>query len=209
MAGFPLDALVIVAALGLLWLLKTIFDLARRRLPPAIGRYFYFPSPLSLIVAVLLFLVSLVALMSIPTYFSHRAPDCSLLSALQSQSVQELVLYLGAFLTAAWLIARFNEDVWLFHGFGTKMYVSHSEPPQPTIGTKWLVAVLVPLLPVRTYEILAAIELTWDRKEYASKPLEAIDWDQVTRTVRRNLWIYALATLAILAVVVFSGAACL
>jgi hypothetical protein len=201
--------IVIAAAFALLSLAKFGFDFAASRLPPEKARLLRFPSPLSLLMAALLFVVLLISVMFLPSYMSHMFPECRFLKGLRSQSLLDLLLYLGASLTIAWLIARFQREMWQFNGFGTKMYTSDPDTAHARVGTKWLVALFVPILPVRSYEVFAEREFAWDSKEFDTRPLDSIQWDQVKYTIRMNWWIYSLFMLGIIALVVFSGSPCL
>ena len=112
MSGLTLDVIVVIlAGLALLSVLKILFDFAAKKLPPETARYFHFPNPLSLVVAGLLVIVSLLAVMLVPAYLSHAFPDCRFLRALQRPPLVDLGLYLSSSLTASWLIARFQKDM--------------------------------------------------------------------------------------------------
>lgn len=200
---------ILVGGLAALALLKVLFEYAARQYPSLATQGFHFPGTASLTIAGLLFVVFILFWMSIPMTFSHVYAECRFLEKLQSDSPLELPQLVLASLILAWLIARYQHEFWEYNGFGTKLYVSDPDPLRPWIGTKWLVALLIPVMPVRSYEVLAARQLSWDHKAYSTEPLDSVDWDQVTDTVRKSWWIYALVTLGIIAMSVLSVFPCL
>jgi len=205
----PTVVLVVLAGLAALSLLKVLFDFAAKRLPHDTARFFRFPGPLSLLAAGLLAIALLVLAMSIPSFFSHVFPTCAFNKTWQSQSLLNLALIFVGAIAFAWLIARFQKDMWEFNGFGSKIFESSPAQPDTRIGTKWLVAFFMPVLPVRSYEVLGVQEVTWSSRAYALKPLDIIHWDQVRQTVRKHWWIYGLFLLATAGLIALSVLPCL
>jgi hypothetical protein len=67
------------------------------------------------------------------------------------------------------------------------------------ISTKWLVLPGVPLLPVRSYRIIADGNGPLNQKTYKLQPLDEINWAQVKETIRKS-WIgYGILTLIYIA----------
>jgi hypothetical protein len=202
--------LIIILVVGLLviYLLKRLFDYSASRLPANQPPGFHFPGPISLIIVGLLFVAFVVFFMFIPIYFSHVFPGCRFLINLQSESPLNLLLILIGTVTIAWFSARFQEDIWTYNGFGTTMYVSNNELDRTRIGTKWLVVLLVPILPVRSFQVLGERKVSWDQTEYVTESLDSMRWDHVMDTVRSRWWIYGLVVLGIVVVTAFSVIPC-
>jgi hypothetical protein len=202
-------SIILVVGLVLVYILKRLFYPAAKSLPADNSPGFHFPSPISLGISALLFIAFIVFFMFIPIYFSHVFTDCRFLMKLQSESPLTLLLILISSITLAWLAARFHADFWIYNGFGTRMYVSDHDPLTARIGTKWLVMLLVPVLPVRSYKVIADRKLTWDHTDYVTEPLDSNQWDQVSETARDRWWIYGLVILGVGAVSAFSVIPCL
>ncbi len=203
-----IDTLItLLIAFVLLYLVKKLFDHSAKI--SGIDTFRRFPSPFSALISLLLFVALVAAFMVIPAYFSHVFPDCWLLRNVQSLSLLELLLILTGSIALAWFIARFHPDFWMYSGFGTKMYLTDSDDSRSRIGTKWLVALLVPVLPIRSYEVVGVQQISWEHTEYATEALESIRWDHVMDTVYRRWWIYGLVALGIIADIAFSVFGCL
>lgn len=201
--------LVLAGGFVVIGLLRLIFDRLAEKVPALGARGIRFPGVPSVLIAGLLAFGLLLSFLFVPTYFSFVFDDCRFLRAMQIMAPTDILLIVLAAVTAAWLMARFHAEIWAYDGFGTKLFVSEAGRNRPAIGTKWLVAVHIPLLPVRSYEVLAARQLSWDRTEYSTKPLDSIVWQHVWATVRRSRWIYGLVLLVVVALSLFSAMPCL
>jgi hypothetical protein len=112
-----------------------------------------------------------------------------------------LLISIGGVLLS-WFMARADKHMSTYNGFGTKMF-GRSETSEGYISTKWLVALFIPLVPVRSYHVFQE----WvraNRTTYEMVPLEEIAWDQVNETIQEKMWVYGIAVFVIIALISFS-----
>jgi cytochrome c biogenesis protein CcmG/thiol:disulfide interchange protein DsbE len=81
-----------------------------------------------------------------------------------------------------WRIARKSNGMGTIQGFGTKLY-GNKPTPNGHIATKWIVFFLIPIIPVKSYEIhseqYTQASVFGSTKEYTLKELPGLYWPQV------------------------------
>lgn len=89
----------------------------------------------------------------------------------------------GVLAASAWL-ARRQHDLHSINGFGTSMY-GRSRGPDGLIGTAWVVAMMVPLVPYASFVLLESSEETRDatgsRQSLMLRQRPGIHWPQASR----------------------------
>ena len=98
-------------------------------------------------------------------------------------SISEIILYVVGILVAiliSWLLASFDENMMTINLCGTRLY-GRTVVPQGFIATKWLVIAGLPIIPIRSYDVLAE-QYAGMGKSYAMNPRENLEWGQIIRT---------------------------
>jgi hypothetical protein len=132
----------------------------------------------------------------IPTLLSNLRPECQFLRSMQGIPLDLVFLISISCMILSWFLARFDKYAVTFEGFGTKMF-GNKITSKGYIATKWIVAMNIPMLPVRSYE-LAPDEIPDARRRKSDiAPLDAIVWDQVRETVQSRAWVYILLFLVL------------
>jgi len=168
----------------------------------------HLPSSLSLLVSGLLFVFLLMLFMSFPIYFSYVYPNCTMLDAMRSESSSNVLAVAFGSLLGAWLLARIQERPWEYQGFGTRIYIAEVPHEELQLGTTWLVALMTPMIPVRTYSIVSAEHGPLGDTDYEIKQTDTIRWDLVSKIYASKWWAYALFLLGACIIVFTLIASC-
>jgi hypothetical protein len=113
------------------------------------------------------------------------------------------------FLGISWLLARTQHKLLTVDGVGMRLYGSEPVPnSEQYVSTKWLVLPGVPLIPVRSYMVIADGNGPLNQKTYKLQPLDKINWTQVKETIRKS-WIgYGVLALIYIALITWALLEC-
>jgi hypothetical protein len=108
-------------------------------------------------------------------------------------NVLAILVYLGI----SWFLGSKSEHMGVINGMGTKL-VGQEKSTEGYIATKWLVMVLLPILPIKSYEVFGEQQGAYERVYYAMRPLPALAWKQVLKTYLKSfLWYLFFAVVVI------------
>lgn len=134
-------------------------------------------------------------------------PTC--LIYIDTQSPFQNLLMAVAPILISWILARFQSNISTINGVGTKLF---GQTPiantQEYISTKWL-ALLIPILPVRSYRVMWEYRGAQDKTYYSMTPLEHLDWKQVRQTLRKWILGYLIFILLVIGFILLPVWKCL
>jgi hypothetical protein len=157
-------------------------------------------SILSIPIALLTMGSYLAFVLFIPTLLSNLRPDCQFLRSMQGIPVDLVFLISVSCMIVSWFLARIDKYAATFDGFGTKMF-GNNDTSKGYIATKWIVAMNVPMLPVRSYEVMPDEFPDATSRKFDIAPLDDIAWDQVRETIQSKAWVYILGALVLFTLV--------
>jgi hypothetical protein len=98
------------------------------------------------------------------------------------------VLGILAGIGVAWFLASKSDHMGTINEMGTKL-VGNDESPNGYISTKWLVVLFLPLIPIRSYEVLGEHQGASERIYYSMRPTPELARIQVLATYRKySVW---------------------
>jgi hypothetical protein len=112
-------------------------------------------------------------------------------------SIQTNVLAILICFAVSWFLAKKSEKMETINGMGTKL-LGKDESSKGYIATKWLIVLFLPLIPIKSYEILDEQGSLHERTYYSMHPLPTLAKNQIKETYRKSLLWYVLMTLAII-----------
>jgi hypothetical protein len=105
------------------------------------------------------------------------------------------ILSILACLGFAWVLAYKSKNLGTINGVGTRL-IGNQKTPNGYIATKWLVFMFLPMLPVKSYEIISEQQGIANgfqsRTYYSMQALPQLAKDQVRATFRKSLLLYVL-----------------
>ncbi len=140
-----------------------------------------FPSILSLIITISLFVAVALMFWFWPRIAHEIYPACWFVRNVNSPSVFLIPLIILTCLAISWFLARAQEKPLTVDGIGTKFYGQRSSFGG-YISTKWLVVVFLPILPVKSYLVTEEFPGGPHNTNISMKPLEGLDWAQIKET---------------------------
>lgn len=97
----------------------------------------------------------------------------------------------------SWFLAKKSGNMETINGMGTEL-LGRDKSSKGYIATKWLVVLFLPLIPIRSYEILDEQGDLYERTYYSMHPLPELAKNQIKATYRKSFLWYLLMTLAII-----------
>ena len=139
-----------------------------------------------------------VALMfwSLPRIVHELYPACWFVRNVDKPPLLINFLLIPACIVLSWLLARIQKTPFTIDGVGTRFFGrSPSSDSHGYISTKWLAIIMVPILPVRSYEIIEENLDGLQKMPYLINPLEKLNWAQIRETIGKSIigyFIFAL-----------------
>ena len=131
-------------------------------------------------------------------------PACLIVS--EKTPFSRMVLLALGCIAASWILARVQRNMFTINGVGTKLFGRSSSPDlQGYISTKWL-TLIIPILPVRSYQIIGEYSNDQDNSYYSMIPLEKLNWAQIKTTIREwmvGYIIFALIPIGLITLLVW------
>ena len=150
---------------------------------------------LSIIISMSILVGVVYAFLLLASLLQALYPDCLIVSD-KTPPIQMFLIALAC-VVVSWVLARFQKDMFTVNGVGTKLFGrAPAVDAKGYISTKWL-ALIIPLIPVRTYHIIGEHSNTPDKTFYSMLPLDQLNWRQIKETVR-EWWLGYLVTLLLL-----------
>jgi hypothetical protein len=155
------------------------------------------------IAAVLIFTV-------LPVIVHNAYPTCkSVENAGQFRWLQRFLI-VSACIAFSWLLARVQKNTFTIDAIGTALYGNTPAlEGRGYIATKWLVFLILPILPVRSYQIDGEYSKSARPQPDEMHPLHELHWDQVWETIWRFKLGYLLAIAAFLGIGVWLLSQCM
>jgi hypothetical protein len=147
------------------------------------------------------------ALFALPNVASHLLAHCGALAGMRAFPLWLNAAGIVVGLGLSWILERFHHNLFMINLCGTRLY-GRSPQMQDYIATKWLTALGVPILPVRSYLVTSQI-FGRDRQAYAMTPLPQMDWGQVRETFRQARKGYLIAALIAVGITLLLNLMCL
>lgn len=119
----------------------------------------------------------------------HKPPDWDI-------PLHTNVLVIIICFVVSWFLAKKSENMETINGMGVTL-LGNDRSSKGYIATKWLVVLFLPLIPIRSYEILDEQDSLHERIYYSMIPLPELAKNQIKETYRRSLLWYVLMALAI------------
>jgi len=139
-------------------------------------------------------LVSVAYSSLLPAFFLQALyPDCLIVS--ETKPPLQIAAISIACIVVSWIFARFQKNMFTVNGVGTKLFGRSPVPDsQGYISTKWL-TLFIPLVPVRSYQIVGEYSNSQDKTHYSMMPLERLNWKQVRETLKASIVGYIIFVL--------------
>lgn len=132
----------------------------------------------------------------LPRIVHSLYPTCWFVRNVNKPSIPLILLLIPACLALSWVLARAQDQPFTMDGIGTKLVGRYPSPDsQGYISTKWLVVVFLPLIPVRSYQILDEQSSGPFQIRYILRPLEKLHWEQIKGTLWKSLLGYIVFVL--------------
>ena len=159
---------------------------------------------ISVIVSMSLILFCVFTLIFFPAVIANIYPACWFVRNLREPSLLLNFLKMFAPLLVSWFFARIQRKAFTVDGVGTKFFGSSvSANLRGYISTKWLVVVFVPILPVRSYQIIE------EQTQAVISPLDQLDWVQVKETIRQSKLGYGIILFVVIGMSLWSVWQCM
>ncbi len=132
----------------------------------------------------------------LPRLVHSLYPSCWFVRNADKPSLLIILLLIPALLALSWFLARFQQTPFTVDGVGTRFFgQSPSADSSGYISTKWLVVVLLPLIPVRSHLIVEEDVPGQRQAGYSMRPLEKLHWEQIRETAWRSTLGYLIFVL--------------
>lgn len=169
-----------------------------------------FPSLPSWIISISLWAAFVLLFMFLPSLAHYLYPLCWFVRNMDKPTLIQNVLLLSACLTTSWILARKQTTPALIEGAGTKFYGQTPTPDaQAYISTKWLMFMMVPVIPVGSYLITEEHPGGHPDARYSMKLLDKLDWAQVRETLWKSKFGILLLVIIMLSLGVWSFRECM
>ena len=146
-----------------------------------------FPSLLSWIIAICLWAGFILFFMFLPALAHYLYPLCWFVRNMDKPALIQNILLVSACLATSWFLARKQTLPALIEGAGTKFYgQSPTSNAREYISTKWLMFMMVPVIPVGSYLITEEHPGGHHDARYSMKLLDKLDWAQVGETLWKS-----------------------
>ena len=148
--------------------------------------------------------------MLLPNLAHYLYPACWFVRNMNKPTLVQNVLIVFVSILTSWLLAYVQKKPLIVEGAGTKFF-GHSPSPdlRGYISTKWLVFVLIPIIPVRSYQIIEEYPGGQHNERLVMKPLEKLDWAQVRETMWKSKILYIISALVVFGLGVWSFWECM
>jgi hypothetical protein len=113
-----------------------------------------------------------------------------------------------ACLGISWFLARVQEKPLTVDGIGTKFF-GQSPNSGGYISTKWLVVVFLPIIPVRSYQVIEKYRGGQQNTHFSMTPLEKLDWAQIKETMWKSRFGYIVFVLLIVSFGIWAFRECM
>jgi hypothetical protein len=156
-------------------------------------------------------LVAAIFIFMAPMNLAHILyPACWFVRSMGKPSLLQSLPIVLACLALSWSLARIQKRMYLVDGAGTML---RGQTPLPNaqgyISTKWLVFVLLPILPVRSYQIVGEVSKIGTQKPPSMQPLAQLHWAQIRETLWQFKWWYLLVALLWIGMGVWAFSQCM
>jgi hypothetical protein len=146
----------------------------------------------------------------LPRIVHDLYPTCWFVRNVNTPSIPLILLLVPACAALSWFLARFQEQPFTVDGIGTKLFGRSPAPDsRGYISTKWLVVVFLPLLPVRSYQIIDEQNTRQNQTRYLMKPLERLHWEQIKETIWKSTLGYIVFILLLASFGIWSFRECM
>ena len=150
-----------------------------------------FSTILSGLVSVSLLVAYLMAFMLPPSLAHYLYPGCWFVRNMDKPTLSQNILVLLACLTISWLLARVQKTPLIVEGAGTKFFgLTPVLGTSEHISTKWLVFLMIPILPVGTYQLIEEYPGGQPNARVTPQLLEKFDWAQIKETMWKSKFGY-------------------
>jgi hypothetical protein len=131
-----------------------------------------------------------------PVLAHYMYPACWFVRNMNKPTLAENILIVITSFVVSWFLARFQKMPFIMEGAGTKFFGQSPSPDgRGYISTKWLVFVLIPMVPVRSYQIIEQYPGGQNSASVVMVPLERLAWFQVRETMWKSKVGYIIAVL--------------
>lgn len=156
-----------------------------------------FPSLLSWIIAIGLWAGYLLLFMLLPSLAHYLYPLCWFVRNMDKPTLLQNIILVVISLSTSWFLARKETKTALIEGAGTRFYgQTRTSNPQEYISTKWLVFMMIPVMPVGSYLVHEEHPSGHHDARYSMKLLDSLDWAQVRETLwKSKFWILFLVVI--------------
>lgn len=168
------------------------------------------PSLLSWIIAICLWAGYILMFMFLPSLAHYLYPLCWFVRNMNKPTLMQNILIAAACLITSWILARKQTTTALIEGAGTNFYGQRpTANAREFISTKWLVFMMVPVIPVGSYLITEEHPGGHHDARYTMKLLEKFDWAQVGETLWKSKFWLLLLILFMLSLGIWSFRECI
>lgn len=165
---------------------------------------------LSPVISASLFAAIVLLFWFLPRIVHNLYPTCWFVRNVDKPSLLLTFLLIIACMGLSWFLARFQEQSFTVNGVGTKFFGQSPSPDsRGYISTKWLVVVFLPLIPVRSYQIVEEYNGAQRQPRYSMKPLERLHWEQIMGTMWKSIAGYIVFVILIASFGIWSFRECM
>lgn len=167
-------------------------------------------SILSTIISASLFAAVAFMFWVLPRVVHILYPACWFVRNVNKPSLLLTFLIILGCTAVSWFLARIQNQTFTVDGIGTKFFGQSPSPDsRGYISTKWLVVVFVPILPVRSFQIIEEYPGGQHKTRYSINPLEELNWAQIKETMWKSRVGYIIFTLLFISFGVWSFWECI